>query len=80
MFKVYTKANCSKCVAAKTLLENKNMSYTEIKIGVDVTLDDVFAMFPGVRTAPIITENDRLIGGYSDLQEELRNRGLFLLG
>jgi glutaredoxin len=39
--KIYSKDNCPWCVRAKNLLKMKNIPYTEVKIGVSVTKDDI---------------------------------------
>lgn len=80
MFDIYTKSNCSRCVSAKQLLNNKGIAYNEIKVGVDLPVEEVIAMFPEMRTVPIIVEDGRLIGGFTELQEEFLTRNVYLKG
>ena len=68
---VYTKDNCPYCVQAKNLLTNKNVSYTEMKIGVDLTREDFISIFPNVKTVPHIIINGEQIGGFDKLNEWL---------
>lgn len=80
MFDIYTKPSCSRCVAAKQFFTQKNITFNEIRVGVDLPLEEVIALFPEMRTVPIIVEDGRLIGGYSDLQEEFMTRNVYLKG
>lgn len=68
---IYTKENCSYCIKAKNLLKNKNLEYTEIKINIDISLEDFKNKFPEVKTVPYIIINDSVIGGYSELEKIL---------
>lgn len=68
---VYTKDNCPYCVQAKNLLTNKNVSYAEMKIGVDLTREDFISIFPNVKSVPHIIINGEQIGGFDKLNEWL---------
>jgi glutaredoxin 3 len=72
MYKVYTKPDCPYCVKAKSLLKMKGLGFTEVKIGTDVTREFVMENFPSMRSVPIITKDDVLIGGYTQLEESLK--------
>jgi glutaredoxin 3 len=72
MYKVYTKPDCPYCVKAKSLLKMKGLGFTEVKIGTDVTREFVMENFPSMRSVPIITKDDALIGGYTQLEESLK--------
>ena len=49
--------------------------YTEKKIGVDVTREQLLEVAPNARTAPQIVINQEVIGGYTDLVEYIENTG-----
>ena len=51
---IYTQENCSYCVKAKDLIKEKGHTYTEYVLGRDVSKTELFEMFPGVKTVPII--------------------------
>jgi len=51
---VYTKDGCRYCTLTKNLLEQKNLNYTEMKIGADLTREDFINLFPTVKTVPYI--------------------------
>lgn len=72
MYKIYTKPDCPYCVKAKSLLTMKGLEYTEEKIGKDVTRELIMEKFPTMRSVPIITKDDQLIGGYAQLEESLK--------
>lgn len=65
---IYSKDSCPFCVKAKKLLEQKGIEYTEKKLGVDVTKEDMF-IFLGrtVKTVPQIVLDGKYIGGYTEL-------------
>lgn len=65
--KIYTKDGCSHCILAKEFLKKKNISFEEIKVGVDISVDMVKNMFPEARTVPIILKDNQWIGGYSEM-------------
>ena len=71
--KVYTAPNCAWCVKAKSLLEEKNVPYEEIRIGVDMNKNDFFLFFAsqGARTVPQIYIDDNYVGGYAELEKFL---------
>jgi glutaredoxin len=68
---VYTKALCPSCVKAKNLLNNRNLPYEEVQIGVEITREDFMALFPGVMTAPFIIIDGVKVGGYEQLEQHL---------
>jgi glutaredoxin len=68
MYKVYTLPNCTYCEQAKSLLQLKQLPYETYQIGVDIDREHILSQAPGIRTAPIIFENDTLIGTYHDLK------------
>jgi glutaredoxin 3 len=65
---IYTKWGCPYCVAAKALLDDKGVSYTEI----DITMggpkrDEMRARVPGAMTVPQVLVDDVAYGGYDDI-------------
>lgn len=67
---LYTKAYCPYCKAAKALLEQKGLTYTEIDVANDhKALKEMFKRSNNRRTVPQIFFGNRHIGGYSDLAE-----------
>ena len=64
---IYTTASCSYCVAAKKLLENKNIPYSEIRIDADPSQRDEMIKRTNRYTVPQIFINDTHVGGYDDL-------------
>ncbi len=66
---IYSKDNCPYCVAAKTMLTQKGVAYTEINL--QTKPDELAALKAktGLRTVPQIFINDTLVGGFSDMQK-----------
>ena len=68
---IYTQENCSYCVKAKDLIKEKGHTYTEYVLGRDVSKTELFEMFPGVKTVPIIVLDGQKVGGYQELTESV---------
>lgn len=68
---IYTQPNCSYCTKAKALIEEKGHTYTEVTVGKDISKTDLFEMFPGVKTVPIVVLDGEKIGGYQELTESV---------
>ncbi|MDO5621782.1 MAG: glutaredoxin 3 [Paracoccus sp. (in: a-proteobacteria)] len=65
---IYTTPTCPYCKRAKTLLQSKNVTYTEIDVSRDPSLRDAMtARANGRRTVPQIFIDDKGIGGSDDL-------------
>lgn len=71
MFTVYTKDNCAFCDQAKTLLESKGLPFQTIKLGEQITRDELLAKIPTARTMPQILKDDMVIGGFKELRQLL---------
>ena len=73
MLTVYTKNNCSFCMMAKSLLENKGIDFETINIEEDEDARD-FVISEGHRTMPQIYENGELYveGGFQGLRKKLQ--------
>lgn len=74
MIKVYGTHECGYCKRAKELLDIYGVQYQYFTIGEDVPVSDVKALVPeDWRTVPIVLENDKFIGGFTNLEELLEN-------
>lgn len=71
---VYTKNICAYCVAAKTLLREKGVTYREINVETDPAELRRMVERTGRRTLPQIYIGERHIGGFDELAE-LDSRG-----
>lgn len=68
---VYTKDNCPYCDRAKMLLDLKQLDYTQMKLGQDLTREEFMNLFPDVKTMPFIIIDDEHVGGYNELRTRL---------
>lgn len=65
---LYSTQTCGFCRAAKSLLDDKGISYKEIDISSDPELrGQMITKANGSRTVPQIFINDAHLGGFSDL-------------
>lgn len=64
---IYTKDHCSYCDWAKRLLDNKKVSYQEIRVDLDPAKLAEMVQLSNRRTTPQIFINDKSIGGFDDL-------------
>jgi glutaredoxin 3 len=64
---VYTTAYCGYCIAAKRLLQKREIPYEEVDAS-DPTLRAWLAERSGQRTVPQIFFDDTPIGGYTELK------------
>jgi glutaredoxin 3 len=80
MFTVYSKPACPYCDHAKTLLKSKDIAYEEVVLNVGqakedgttyIERTDLLLKFPDLRTMPVILEDGRRIGGYTELRRRL---------
>lgn len=60
---------------AKALLAAANLTYTYVKVGVDITSNQFHQIIPWAATLPQIVINRQPIGGLAQLQEWLWNNG-----
>ena len=65
---VWSKPNCPFCVKAKALLDAKGIEYEVREIGSGFTREDLLAAVPQAKTVPQIFPDNKLIGGYNELQ------------
>jgi glutaredoxin 3 len=67
---IYSRTNCSYCVFAKKLLENRNIPFIEYIIDNDEkTYQKMMQRVQGRRSLPQIFINDYSIGGFVELRE-----------
>lgn len=71
---VYSKDGCSYCTAAVNLLKSKDIKFNEQKLGIHFTREMLIEKFPHAKTFPVIVVDGMHIGGYNELNEELRKR------
>ena len=68
MVTIYTKTWCPYCVAAKDLLEEKGIPFTEIEItGKPDLRDEMLAKARGRSSVPQVFIGERHVGGCDDL-------------
>ena len=66
---VYTTDFCPYCVAAKRLLDGKNVAYEEIKLSGDhEERMELMEKANGMRTVPQVFIDDQHIGGFDELK------------
>ena len=67
MIKIYSTNWWGSCIAAKKLLDDKDLSYEEINIEeIGISREDLIKLTGGY-TVPQIIINDKAIGGYNQL-------------
>lgn len=64
---IYTAPHCGACVRAKSLLDRKGLTYTEIDVAADPDRRLEMVKRSGARTVPQIFIHNRCIGGYDNL-------------
>jgi glutaredoxin len=66
---VWSKYNCQNCDQAKSLLEQQGIEFEERRIGDGWTKEELLELIPSARSVPQIFINEKLIGGFLDLQK-----------
>ncbi len=64
---MYSTAWCGYCAAARELLRNKGVEFTDIDVDADQKLRQEMMDKSGGRTVPQIFINDEPVGGYTDI-------------
>lgn len=64
---------CAYCDKAKALLDSKGVAYTEYDLSANDGSIELFKIL-GYKTIPVITDGDRVIGGYDDIVKYLKPR------
>lgn len=77
-FEIYSKDNCEWCSAAKSIISNKEIKYTEYKLNEDFSRETLSILLgnPDKITLPQIFYNGKLIGGYEDLLVYFEEHGI----
>ena len=70
---IWSKYHCPYCDQAKALLKSKNIEFEERKIGDGYTKEELLEAVPNARTVPQIFLNEKLIGGFNELQIYIQN-------
>ena len=66
---IYSTPQCGYCEAAKKLLDEKGLDYTNLDVMADpATLEDFKRRLPRVKAVPQIFIDGEHIGGYEDLR------------
>ena len=69
---IWSKYHCPYCDQAKALLKNRGIPFEEKKIGDGYTREELLEAMPTARTVPQIFLDDKLIGGFQELNEHLK--------
>ena len=64
---VYTKENCPYCELAKTLLKERGVAFSEVRVDLDDSKREEMMRISNKRTVPQIFIDGQPIGGYDDL-------------
>lgn len=64
---IYTTPICPYCTAAKALLRNRQVAFTEIDVSAEPELREEMIQRSGRRSVPQIFIGDTHVGGYDDL-------------
>lgn len=80
MITVYSKPACPACVRAKMLLQNHGLTYKEEIIGIHIMRETFLAMYPNVKSVPLIIADGgdglyEVVGDSEDLQRWLADKG-----
>ena len=73
---VWSKYNCTYCDQAKSLLSSNNIEFEERKLGDGWSKEDLFKVAPHVRSVPQVFINETLIGGFTQLQQYLKENNV----
>lgn len=68
---IYTRPECKFCNNAKSLLNSKNIMFSEQKLGEDFTRDFLKENYPSAMTYPVVVVDGFHIGGYEELKNLL---------
>ena len=67
--KIYTKAYCSYCYAAKNLLVKRGLAFDEVELSGNLEAEQEMRDLTGGRTVPQILIDGTPIGGFTELVE-----------
>ena len=69
---IWSKYHCPYCDQDKALLKNRGIPFEEKKIGDGYTREELLEAVPNARTVPQVFLDDKLIGGFQELNEHLK--------
>lgn len=72
---VWSKDNCPYCDQAKALLAQRNIDFTEKKIGHGYSKEELLEEIPTARSVPQIIINGQAIGGFTELRKYIDETG-----
>ena len=71
---IFGKDQCPFCTQAITIAEEtEGASYVYKKLGEDFTREELFEIFPTARTFPQIKVNGKVVGGFVDFKEYIKD-------
>jgi glutaredoxin 3 len=76
---IYTTEPCGFCRVAKSLLDKRNVSYSEVSLAKDPVGRTELVQLTGMMTFPQVVIDDSPIGGYQELVQLDRTGGLAAL-
>jgi glutaredoxin len=68
LIEIYTKDGCGACDVAKRQLNERQLTFMEIRCPEDISLEDVKAKFPTARTFPVVLVDGVQARSVFDLQ------------
>jgi len=71
---VFSKENCGYCTAAKNLLKNSNIPYTEQVLGIHFSRELILEKYNTAKSFPVIVVDNYYIGGYNELRKLLEQK------
>lgn len=71
MFTLYTKDNCPNCDKAKNLLRSMGVPFETLKLGEDITREELLAKIPTARMMPQVMKDGQPIGSFNELKQML---------
>lgn len=75
---MYTRTSppCPMCMQAKQLANTKNLEFSNIDIGKDITVEEFQSLFPAARAVPLILVDGEIVGGFNDFKNYLLSKSL----
>lgn len=70
---IYSKENCRYCNEAKALLKSRDIDYVEVKCSTTENMTHIRECYPEARTFPVIIIDGEWIGGFTQLNELVKN-------
>jgi glutaredoxin len=68
LIQVYTKNGCGACDVAKRQLNERQLTFMEIRCPEDISLEDMKAKFPTARTFPVVLVDGRQVRSPLEIQ------------